>query len=248
MDELPTDWRERMVALVSGQVPADGALFAGGPALSPLEQIGVYRRQYVLRLTEAVEDDLLGLAALVGEERLHAWVLAYLAAHPSESWTLNRLSVAFPDWLAHQDVTVVEHDMALLDRAVQSGFEAASGHVLTPEDLAAMPALSLAPHVTLLELSTNVHAVRTALLAGDVPPEVVEAPVKLAVYRRGRSMRHWVMPDALFVLCQQLAAGRPLMAALEGLLVDGHLTPEDLQASVGGWFRELAEEGVVVRS
>lgn len=248
MHELPPDWRERMARLVSSADPADATLFAGGPVLSPLAQIGIYREQYHLRLVEAVQEDLLGLTKWVGESTVHEWVVGYLAKHPSRSWTLNRASLRFADWLADQPgVSVAQVEMARVDRAVQMGFEAGAGRPLSLADLASVPVLALAPHVTLLQQSTNVHAVRSALLADQSAPELVEAPLFLVLYRQNRGMRHWIMDEAPWRVLEGLAAGTALMESVQAVVDGGLVAPEALEGAVATWFRDFAEDGLLVR-
>ncbi|MCB9668846.1 MAG: putative DNA-binding domain-containing protein [Alphaproteobacteria bacterium] len=245
--ELPTDWRDRMVQLVSGQVPADGALFAGGPTLTPEQQIGIYRGQYVLRLTEAIEDDLLGLRALVGRPTLHAWVLDYLREHPSRSWTLNRASRGFADWLAERDPEPLHLEMARIDTAVQTGIVAAEGAPLTLADLASLPDLALPPHLTLLRHTTNAHALRGALLTGgDVPPTATgDFPV--AVYRRGIAMKSEVLDPAAWAVLRSIGDGLGVLEALDGVVRAGLVAPSEVEGAVAGWFRLFASEGLVTR-
>ena len=64
--ELPDDWRETFVEMVQGKRPLEADWFTGGPALSPMEQIEVYKNQYRLRLYDALVEEVPGLAHLLG--------------------------------------------------------------------------------------------------------------------------------------------------------------------------------------
>lgn len=248
MDELPEDWRARMVQLVSGQVPADGALFAGGPAVTPEQRIGLYRTQYRLRLVEAVEDDLLGLRRLAGDERVRRWIEAYLMTNPSTSWTLDRLSHRFAAWLASQeDASVSAVEMAQLDHAVQRGFSAGDGVALSADDLASVPALALAPHVTLLRHTTTVYAVRSALLVGESVPALEDADVRLVLHRRDRRMRHWRMDAGPFAVLEAIGAGEGVMDAVSAGVEAGGVEADQVGGAVASWFQSFAEEGLLVR-
>jgi hypothetical protein len=237
-----------MVGMVRGAEPLSGRWFTGGPVCSPHDQIAIYVDQYRQRLLGALREETLGLRHLLGADAADALCWRYLAAHPSRTWTMNRIADQLPAWLAEQpEATPALVDMARLDHAVQRGFEAAEGRVLTPEDLAAAPAhLALAPHVSLLRLSTNVHEVRGALLSGSDPPPVCETVVHLVVFRRGIKMRHWAVGPALYTLLEALAEGRTLAEAIETPVSREWIDPTTLSSEIGEWFESLAERRLLV--
>jgi hypothetical protein len=236
-----------MVEMIRGAAPLSGDWFTGGPVCTPDDQIAIYADQYRQRLLGALREEMIGLRHLLGEQT-DAVFWRYLADHPPRSWTLNRVADDLPGWLATQpEATDALIDMARLDRAVQRGFEAADGRVLTPADLAAPPErLALAPHVSLLWLTTNVHLVRSALLSGTEPPAVREAHVHLVVFRRGIKMRHWAVGPAIFALLEGIAEGLPLAEAVEKPVRDGWMDPTTLSSEIGGWFESFAERRLVV--
>ena len=246
--ELPDDWRDRMVGMIRGAEPLSGRWFRGGPVCTPDDQIAIYADQYRQRLLGALREETLGLRHLLGPEAADDLCWRYLADHPSRTWTLNRIADRLHVWLAEQpDATPALVDMARLDHAVQWGFEAAEGRVLTPEDLAAPPAhLALAPHVTLLRLSTNVHEIRGAILSDTEPPPLCETVVHLVVFRRGIRMRHWAVGPALYTLLEALGKGRGLAEAIEEPVSRGFVDPTTLSSEIGGWFEALAERRLLV--
>ncbi len=254
MDELPDDWRDQMTRLVASRVPADGALFTGSHSLTPVEQIGVYRRQYELRLFDALRDELLGLSALLDDElggsaaKKQLW--AYLRAHPSRSWTLNRVALHIVEWLEERDAPRHHVEMAMLDRAVQQGFEAADGRPITPDALATLPTLRLQPPVRLLRLTTNIHRIRTAAVHDD--PEERELPelqtgldVPLVVFRKEHRMRTWELKKSAWRVLQRLSEGAPLMDAISTALEEGLVDQDRLPQEVEGWFRDFAQHQLV---
>src|ERR1019366_2533254 len=58
--------------------------------MAPLERLAVYQGMYPLRMRDALEADYPGLAAFLGHERFFDFVLAYVAVHPSRSYTFAR--------------------------------------------------------------------------------------------------------------------------------------------------------------
>src|SRR5271167_3703224 len=59
--------------------------------LSSLERIEIYNRQYWFRLIDCLYDDFPGLHAVMGQTRFSKFLRAYLATHPSRSFTLRNL-------------------------------------------------------------------------------------------------------------------------------------------------------------
>lgn len=245
MSDLPADWRERMVDMIRGAADLDGAWFTGGPALEPVAQIGVYREQYRLRLYDALVEEVPGLSALLDDDARERLLRAYLADHPSKSWTLNRVADGLADWLERRGAPVAQVEMARLDRAVQRGFEAAEGRSLRAEDLLSMPRLRLQPHVTVLRTSHNVHRIRSAGLLGQQPPPLARGDFPLVVFRRGIKMRHWEVPLGSWGILAGIADGLDVGAAIERTFERGWLDAEALTANIGPWFREYAERNLV---
>jgi hypothetical protein len=245
--ELPPDWQERMVEMIRGAASLDDAWFAGGPVCTPLQQIGIYRRQYELRLYDALVEEIPGLAHLLGDQG-EDLLRRYLLEEPSRSWTLNRVADALPGWLQRQGVARHLVEMAHLDRAVQKGFEAAPGAPLDPASLITMPALRLQPHVSLLRLTHNVHEIRSAALLDREPPALRAGDYPIVVFRRGIKMRHWVMPLGAWGILDALADGLSVADALERVFTRGLASPEELAAEVGTWFQDFAERDLVETS
>ena len=62
--------------------------------LTPVERVGVYQGMYLLRMIEALEGDYPAVAHFLGDEEFAELVTRYVAAHPSTSYTFNRLGDA----------------------------------------------------------------------------------------------------------------------------------------------------------
>lgn len=237
-----------MVEMIRGAAPLDGSWFAGGPVLGPLDQIGVYREQYRLRLGDALLEEVPGWCAMVEPPERDRVVEAYLAAHPSRTWTLNRVADAFADWLEGAGAPVAQVEMARLDHAVQRGFEAASGRPLRPEDLAEIPPLRLQPHVRLLRFTHDVHRLRAAVLAGETPPELGRGDFPLVIFRRGLRMRHWELPLGAWAVLDGLARGLSVAGAIERALAEGLLAEADLGEPLSTWFHDFVTRELVERA
>lgn len=63
-------------------------------------RLAVYANAYFARLAECLEEEYPTLSKTLGEETFAAFVVGYLQAHPSRSYTLSQLGAGFPDFLA----------------------------------------------------------------------------------------------------------------------------------------------------
>lgn len=248
-DGLPEDWRAQVVEMIRGAEPVRGDWFTGGPVCTPEAQIGIYVRQYRLRMHDALREEVPGLCVGLqghGGDDGETLLRDYLADHPPSSWSLNRIADALPGWLADR-AGVAPHlvELALLDRAVQDGFDAAEGRSLQPAELAAMPRLELQPHVRLLRLRHSVHALRSAALRREPLPELRRGDFPLVVFRRNRKMRHWVVPLPAWGILSGIAAGRSVAGAIEDVFERGLVDAAQLSAEIGGWFQDFAQRDLV---
>ena len=233
-----------MVEMIRGREPLDALWFAGGPSLSPLEQISVYKRQYRLRLGGALGDEVPGLRWLLGEDA-DSVLDGFLMAKPSTSYTLNRVADGMVEWLAERDSAPEILEMARLDHAVQSGFEADWGRPLDVARLAAMPRLELQPHVTLLRNRTNVHELRSAVMRGADPPALIDGDYPIVIFRRNLKMRHWVMDLGAWGVLREIEDGRGVDEAIEAVFSRGWVAADDIAGSIQQWFQDYAERNLV---
>jgi hypothetical protein len=130
--------------------------------LTAFERLEIYNRMYWFRILDCFHDDCPGLRAALGDRKFSRLAVAYLAKHPSRSFTLRNLCSrleafirAAPRWTAPRTALAIE--IARFEWAQTVAFDAESRPVVTPADLAqARPArlrLGLQPYVTLLALN-----------------------------------------------------------------------------------------------
>lgn len=237
--DLPFDrptFQHQIADWIRGDVP-DPSVFAPSPAIPPDTQIAIYQRQYKLRLYDALVEDVPGVVYLLGEsafETLHA----YLAACPSQSWTLSRLPDRLPAWLSQQGADPAVIAMAQLEVAVAEVFEAAAGAPLSLAQLSTFPPLKLAPHVRLLRLGHNVHHLRSALLEARERPTLLAGDFPVILFRRGIRVRHADITSELFEVLRQIGQGISLADALETVVM---VDPARIMPEVAGWFQQCGE-------
>jgi hypothetical protein len=129
--------------------------------LTSFARLEIYNRQYWFRIKDCFYDDYPGLRAILGERRFERLACAYLARHPSQSFTLRNLGrrlvkflEAEPRWIAPLQRPAL--DMARLEWAHIEAFDNEARPPLEMDSLLdAAPAqicLQLQPHLTLLRL------------------------------------------------------------------------------------------------
>ena len=191
--------RSLMLAIVDG-APAPGLRLrpGGQPAL-----LSLYRHAYVARLAAALADNYLVLQRAMGDTAFDALAQAYLHAHPSRHASIRWFGEQLPDFMAQRD-DLVPHpalvDLARMDWALRSAFDAADAPALSPQDAARLPAdvwptltRQLHPSVRRVAMRWNVEPAWQALRAhepdggtDDEPqlPEPVAHPHQLLVWRQ----------------------------------------------------------------
>lgn len=236
-------------ALLRDQPLPDGQLT---PRSAP--QFGVYRMAYRARLRAALRDNYEVLPQVMGDEDFDALANAYIAAHPSQHYSLRWFGHRLPDFMA-QHATLVPHpaltDLAQMEWALRQAFDAPDTAPLLASTLQA-----LAPHdwgVLQLDLQACAQTLHLHWAVGPVwhavqsGAEHVSAPEALdhtlLVWRRGRRTQ-WKTLDAseaLFV--QGLQAQQPFGALCQQLAT--LLPPEAASAAAASHLRWLLDAEVL---
>jgi hypothetical protein len=136
------------------------SFIAPNSRLAAFERLEIYNRQYWFRVLGALAEDFPALRAVVGGQQFHALSVAYLAKHPSRSFSLRNLGAKLVDWLgAHPEFTGRRHalatDVARIEWAFVEAFDSAEGTPLSLAGIAALDGasrLTLQPHLQLMAL------------------------------------------------------------------------------------------------
>jgi hypothetical protein len=236
--------------------------------LTSFERLEIYNRQYWYRLKDCFFEDYPGLRAILGEEKFERMALAYLAAHPSESFTLRNLGrrlVGFleanPRWIKPRQAAAL--DMARLEWAHIEAFDnEAKPRLVVDSLLGADPAglrLELQPHLSLLELGYELDEFLIKLKHGDgLRSEASNAmkarragkksgaqkplrPKKifLAVHRHDNTVYYKRLGAGQFRLLSAFKSGATVAEACEALAG----ADESELSSVKNWFESWAALG-----
>lgn len=234
--------------------------FTGNARVSPAEQLEIYRQQFWLRHTAALVEDFPGLSGILGQKDWERLSESYLTERRCTSWTLRDLGAELPAhveqsaWLAHQDLCA---DMAHLEWAYVSAFDAATAPPLNPEKVTGLTeeqwqtvVVAFDPSLRLLKVRYPVAELRRALMdhSSHAPVQIPDPmALNLVVYRgANRNLFHSKLSDAAFELLTLLRAGRPLVAACEDVVAAHGASHATLEGKVFEWFQDWGQRGWIV--
>jgi hypothetical protein len=271
MTPLTPDDGMRTVALDGRDLAKVAESFiAPNSRLNAFERLEIYNRQYWFRVLSALAEDFPALRAVMGDERFNAMSVAYLAAHPSRSFTLRNLGSRLVEWLAqHPEIAGRRHAIAIdvtkVEWAFIEAFDNAERTPLTLEQIATLDEnsrLALQPHVCLMALDYAADDIALALHqrekrqaseAGVKHQAETDEPVRLPRFRRRPT---WVAAHRLdfnvyyrrldreeFLTLSALRDGMTLAEALFAGFADSRLPEARRAQCVREWFAVWAELG-----
>jgi hypothetical protein len=191
-------------------------------------QFDVYRNAYRARLRAALRDNYEVLPRVMGDDAFDALADAYINAHPSRNYSLRWFGHQLGAFMAAHDALLPHpalHDLALMEWALGSAFDAAQPPLLDPAELSALPGadwpdlrLALHPGVQVLALNWAVGPIWHALKAGQ---EDMPAPDALAhhqlIWRDGLKPQWKSLSGAELIFVQGLQAGHTFGQLCEAL-------------------------------
>ena len=239
--------------------------------LSSRERLEIYSRSYWYRILDSLYEDFPGLRAIIGDDTFHKLSRVYLAAHPSQSFTMRNLGHALEAWLApRRQYTGGKHalalDMVRLEWAHIVAFDGPALKPLGPEDLLEPgPDLRVAlqPYMSLLQLHYAVDDLRISVsrnhelheTASNAPTATrhratrrrsvsrEKAPLHVAVHRFDDMVYYRRLEPEAYRILTALRGGDTIVTALERGFEGSRLSVEDYQAAISQWFAVWAELG-----
>lgn len=238
--------------------------------LSSTERLEIYSRSYWFRLISSLNDDFVGLRAVVGDENFDALVQTYLTANPSRSFTLRNLGSRLESWLRGNPQYIHPHeqlalDMVRLEWADTECFDAAEEPALTLDDathLGEDPKLRLQPHIQLLDLNYPVDKLLLEIReeAEDESDEASNTfserrsrarvkrvrnskpkPVFVVVHRVDYLVYFKRVTPEAFRILASLRNGMRLSETIDAAFNPSTLPQKKITELVQGWFRDWAE-------
>lgn len=237
MTDLQTLQQHVLQAMLANAPPRLREL-RGDDSADIASRLAVYRNGYRIRLRDALAVEYAGLGLMAGH-RFNHLLDGYVVAHPSEHYNIRWHGAGLPAYLEHalpwREKPELA-DMARLDWAISTVFDAADEVALSAADLAGVPAeawadLRLTPlgHLQILTSSHNVDAFRRAADRGLKRPRLrhLGRPRHMLVWRQSLEVRYRVIQadehaalagalrgEAFSQLCERLAEHNAAVKAL----------------------------------
>jgi hypothetical protein len=261
-------WNGRPMAEVAGE------FIAPNSRLTSFDRLEIYNRQYWFRLQTAFNEDFPALKAVVGAERFESLMNAYLARHPSRSFTLRNLGSKLLDWLTQNPQCAGRRqalalDVVRVEWACIEAFDNAERAPLSAAEVAAIGAdsqLALQPYVQLLalqypadDLVLDMHQnqKRESSEAGTRPEMMEEEPYQplrlrkratwLAIHRADLSLYYKRLTRSEYLTLSALRDGQTLPEALEAGFAGSRLAIGMQLNLVRQWFTNWAELGWICK-
>ena len=155
----------------------------------------VYQNAYGARLIEFLENDFPLTTMYLGEDAFAQTGQAYYEANPSNTPNARWFGYKYADFLKNYSPlsqTPEAADLASLEQALNTAFDAKNAPTLTQADLANLspqdwPTLTFTPHPSTrrLQIETNADLIWAALSKETAPPEPqkLQMPTELIVWR-----------------------------------------------------------------
>jgi hypothetical protein len=220
--------------------------------LTPVERIGVYQGMYLLRMIEALEGDYPAVAHYLGADAFAELVERYVQAHPSVSYTFNRLGGGFPEFIRESKGLrrrAVLSDLARLERAVTEVFDAPESPAWPAEAIEKMPpdawATAVLRPISAFRVLSFAHPVNAYLQSvkseSHDHPELPRRASWVAVYRKSYEVWRLDLGKPAYDFLHALAKGRPFGKAVAE-------AAKGLQGNAGEqifrWLRSWVAEGM----
>lgn len=193
-------------------------------------RLDVYRHGYRTRLSDALANEFAGLQKMAGR-RFRALLDAYIDAHPSAHYSIRWHGARLAGFLerAHRNTPQLA-EMAHLDWAISTAFDAADETRMSADALASLPPdawadlrLVLANHLQMLPCTCNVDAFRRAADHGTERPHLRRhaTPRHMLVWRLDTTVHYRRMDEDEWQILTAAQRGVPF-ARLCTLLATQH--------------------------
>ena len=220
--------------------------------LTAVERVGVYQGMYLLRMIEALEGDYPAVAHFLGDEEFGGVVTRYVAAHPSRSYTFNRLGERFPEFLkASRGIRRKGFvaDLARLELAVTEVFDAPESDAWPAEAVARIPeeawAGAVLKPIAAFRLGAYGYPVNAYLQSvkeeNHDHPDVGHKATFAAVWRKGFEVWRLDLSKPAYEFLGALAKGRPFGKAVAAAARGMQGNPGD---QLFRWLRDWVAEGM----
>lgn len=257
---LASEGARSQIELESGDCDS---LVTRSERLGAVDRMNVYANAYAARLLECLQSDYPALRHAVGDEIFMQFVLEYLQAHPSQSYTLSDLGRRFPAFLEATQPPEVDSeaptwqafliDLARLERAYAEVFDGPgmeNEKVLGTDELLRVPAdrwadaiISVSEGMRLEAYRFPVHAYCSAVRRGERPEFPEPSRTLLAIYRSDYVVRRLVLNAPQHRLLEAIVRGKTLAEGISAALEADGESEDDVVPRLRDWFAEWTSLG-----
>jgi hypothetical protein len=219
--------------------------------LDSYQRIGIYRDMYLARLREALASDYGALLHFLGDEAFTELVAGYVEAHPSQSYTLNRLGDHLSEYIRSASRLPRReflYDLARLELAMSQLFDAAESPVLKRKTIANIPPeawetarLKPIEAFRLLAFRYPVNAYLKSVRDRTAHPSTRRKNNWVVIFRRNYTLRRLDLTRPAYELLSSLADGIPLGKALSRVARHRKAVSE---VQLFSWFRDWVANGL----
>ncbi len=220
--------------------------------LTSKERVDIYHRMYDYRMMEAMEFDYPGVEHFLGHHHFHHLVDDYIRAHPSRSYTLNRLGDRFPEYILTRDDLPKHkfiHDLASFELGISTVFDDPQSVSLTPEEVGAVPpeawpfaTFTMIGAFKLLELEYPADLYLDSVKGEAEQPPIRKSKRWMLLYRREYRVMQAPIDKRQWQLLKRLHAGMTLGDAINE--VSRRYRPKLTETELFKWFRKWTEIGL----
>lgn len=167
-------------------------------------RLAIYQHGYRIRLCDALKKEFVGLQCMAGT-RLDAWLDDYITAHPSAHYNIRWYGSELAAYLRETQRDKPQlADMAHLDWAISTAFDAADEPSICQDELASVPPaawaklrLDVQANLQILVTSHNIDAFRRAADRATARPGVrrLAKPRRIVVWRHATTVHYRVMEN-----------------------------------------------------
>jgi hypothetical protein len=255
LSELQSHMCKALLTPLEDEVVTDAHVFMRSTAtLDACERLDIYRRSYWARIVDAFYEDFPGLLAVLGEKTFNNLAYAYLADHPSQSFTLRDLGQFLEAWLIKnpgfaKDQYDCALDMIRFEWAHIEAFDAEERTALGIVELAAAGArtrFSLQPHIRQLQVNHAVDDIRIDAHSGENKSDVDRSrkeTVFLILHRHEMSVHYLTTSREEWVLLSLLQKGYSLESAISETFKDSPLEGNEQAKLITACFHRWAQFG-----
>lgn len=215
----------------------------GSETLSPADRLNIYANMYFFRILDCLKDDFPSLVRILGDDGFHNLITDYLQAHPPTHYSLRyagehmaaflgchpegearRISNEIRSAARNDNAWAHNHvlaDLARLEWALITAFDAADATSLSAADLHAIPPeqwgelkLALHPSCQLLTFEWDALSAYEKILEGSREVVGAQTPTHVRIWRQDLQVMHVSMTATEMQFLEMIAGGKTLSVIL----------------------------------